>query len=483
MKIYARLLILLAVICSAPARADLNDVFDDAFGAMINTTAPGTYSGSTRGILVGGAIEVRNKLTQAPNLLGFTRPGIKAGCGGISIFGGSFSAINLDEFTEYLRSVMSNSLGYLFKIGIESICPSCGQVLNSLEEFVGRVNSHMKDSCQMGIMLAEKSGLADNFKFEETNAFNEAMGSFANTVDAFVKAVPQAETTSELANDIDAEETRKAFSGNIVYLAMKKAGTAERFEPGASSASQKRLLEYIQSMTGTIVYPVDADGKRTPIPFEPTIDLKQLLGGSTMVAADKIPDVITCDVDPADLCAEPVRTPDPAFLPMADRVKHIMTGGSGQTARGLANTPGIADRVLTDTPLQPQEKSLQATTRIPFMAMLIDARPFPSLVTQFADELTPLIAIDVLENAVSQILKEVQRALTLKTLNSEDPLVKKLEERLIALKLEFNEEVKKVRAKEDTMSSILAKHKIVRESLNGRTNLNLTPGANNANPG
>lgn len=480
---HARLLLAGLLLFSASARADLNEVFDNAFGAMVNTTAPGAYAGSTRGILVGGSVEVRTKLTQAPSLLGITRPGIKAGCGGISIFGGSFSAINLDEFTEYLRSVMSNSLGYLFKIGIESICPSCAQVLDSLEQFVGKVNSVMKDSCQMGKLLADSSGLADAFKFEEANAFNEAVGSFSNTVDAFVKAVPSLETVSETTNDIDANETRKAFSGNIVYSALKKAGTATRFQATASATSQKRLLEYIQSLTGTIIYPIDGSGKVTPVELSPTITLKQLLGGPTLTTADKTPDIIVCDADPEDLCAEPTELADPTFLPMADRVAHILTGGSGQSARGLDNTPGIADRVRTDTALQPQEVSLLQSTRIPVMAMLIDARQYPSLVNTFADELTPLVAIDVLENAVSQILKEVDRALALKQLNSDDPRVETLRERLIQIKVEFNEETKKVRAKEDTMSNILAKHKLVRESLNGRTNLNLTPGANTANPG
>lgn len=483
MKHYFRLILMLTLVFSGSARADLNEVFDNAFGAMVNTTAPASYSGSTRGILVGGSIEVRTKLTQAPSLLGITRPGIKAGCGGISIFGGSFSAINLDEFTEYLRSVMSNSLGYLFKIGIESICPSCAHVLDSLEEFVGKVNSFMKDSCQMGKLLADSSGLADDFNFEKANAFNQAVGSFSTTVDAFVKAVPSLETVSETTNRIDAEETRKAFSGNIVYLALKRAGSAERFQASASASSKRLLLEYIQSMTGTIVYRLQSDGTVIPIDHPHTMGVKELLGGPGIAPPDKTPRVLICDADPEDLCAEPEERDDPNFLGMADRVKHLMTGGSGQSARGLANTPGIADRVLTDVPLQPQEQSLVNTTRIPFMAILVDARPYPTLIPTFAEELTPLIAIDILDDAVSQIFLEVERALSLHALNKDEPKTKLLQARLIQLKEDLREEVKKVRAKEDTMTTVLARHKLVRESLNGRTNLNLTPGANTANPG
>lgn len=477
MKHLAGTIGLALLLATSSARADLNEVFDNAFGAMINTTAPGAYSGSTRGILVGGSIEVRTKLTQAPNLLGITRPRIKAGCGGISIFGGSFSAINLDEFTEYLRSVMSNSLGYLFKIGIESICPSCSNVLDSLESFVSKVNSYMKDSCQMGILLAEKSGLADSFRFEELDAFNQATTAFSNTVEGFVKAMPSADEVSVLTNSIDAEETRKAFEGNIVYIAMKRADSATRFQPTASASSKKRLLEYIQSITGTIVYVKQADGQILPIDYRPTMTVDQMLGGPNLKPADKQAVVLICNTDTADLCAKPTEFTDTTFLPMADRVSHLMLGGSGQSARGLDNTPGIAERVKTDTPLAAQELSMLQSTKLPVMGMLIDARPYPAIVTQFAEQLTPLIAIDILDSAVTQILREVERALAQKALNSSEPKVIALQGRLTEIKRELAEHVKKVQAQEIVLADVLEKHKLVRESLNGRTNMNLSPGS------
>lgn len=482
MKHALRALIVLFACLASPAQADLNELFDKSFGGMINVTSPGAYSGSTRGILVGGSVEVRTKLTRAPNLLGITRPSVKAGCAGISIFGGAFSSINMDEFTEYLRSVMSNALGYLFKIGIESICPSCGKVLDSLEDFIGRVNSWMKDSCQMAKMLVDKSGASDMVKFEETNAFNQAAGEWASAIEGFVEKIPTPNSIEQYAYSKNPDEAKKAFEGNLVYDALKRANTANRFDVSAA-AEVKKLYEQIMSLTGTILYKRNADNDIVPVPYHNTIDVKQLLGGPELSAADKEIVVLHCDTadDPYDQCMMITEVADATFLPMADRVSHLILGGSGRTARGLLDTPGIVARVQSDTALAAQEQALHHTTKIPFLSMLIQVRQYPPLVEDFGRQLSPLIAVDVVDTAVNQIIKEVERATSLYQLTKNDPNIKLLQDRLATVKADINTEISKVKENQAVLQNIIARHKTVRETLNGQTDMNFVPGTKSGN--
>ena len=94
------LIISIGVCLASHAKADLNSSLNDMFtrwGGRVNVTTPGAYEAQTRGFLVGGSISARvPRDTLQP--FAIKSPYIKAGCGGIDIFGGSFSFINADSF-------------------------------------------------------------------------------------------------------------------------------------------------------------------------------------------------------------------------------------------------------------------------------------------------------------------------------------------------------------------------------------------------
>nr|WP_265343068.1 conjugal transfer protein TraH [Enterobacter kobei] len=80
------------------------------FGSMSNVTAPGDYQSVTRDGYTGGGFVLRNKLrTLTP--ISISLPSASGGCGGIDLFGGSFSFINADQFVQMLRNIASNAAG------------------------------------------------------------------------------------------------------------------------------------------------------------------------------------------------------------------------------------------------------------------------------------------------------------------------------------------------------------------------------------
>ena len=110
------------------ARADLNSEVNDMFanlGAIGNYTAPGAFRGQTYNTYTGG-----NLMTRSPNkvyqLAAIQFPSAKAGCGGIDVFGGSFSHISAQEFKAMLRNITAALPGIAFQIALEAVSPLLG---------------------------------------------------------------------------------------------------------------------------------------------------------------------------------------------------------------------------------------------------------------------------------------------------------------------------------------------------------------------
>ena len=76
--------------------AEVNTMFNN-LGTIGNYTAPGAFRGQTFNTYTGGSLFMRapNKVYQ---LAAIQFPSAKAGCGGIDVFGGSFSHISAAEF-------------------------------------------------------------------------------------------------------------------------------------------------------------------------------------------------------------------------------------------------------------------------------------------------------------------------------------------------------------------------------------------------
>ena len=122
----AALLALLLVISPLPLRAgDLNTEVNDMFnnlGTIGNYTAPGAFRGQTFNTYTGGNLMMRspNKVYQ---LAAIQFPSAKAGCGGIDVFGGSFSHISATEFKNMLKNITAALPGIAFQLALEAVSP------------------------------------------------------------------------------------------------------------------------------------------------------------------------------------------------------------------------------------------------------------------------------------------------------------------------------------------------------------------------
>jgi hypothetical protein len=90
-------------------------------------------SWATARVISAGSVVSRNRVMSA-NRVSFVPPSYSAGYGGIDLFGGPFSFINMNPFVGLMRAVDSNAAGYAFQLAINAICPDCGNVMSDLQK-------------------------------------------------------------------------------------------------------------------------------------------------------------------------------------------------------------------------------------------------------------------------------------------------------------------------------------------------------------
>ncbi|MFX4226463.1 MAG: conjugal transfer protein TraH [Porticoccaceae bacterium] len=115
------------------AKADMGEVMQDAFDSMTYTSTPQMADTQRRGVISGGRLTVKSKIMNE-SLINVRPPSFGAGCGGLDMYGGSFSFINGEQFVQLLRSVAANAKGYAFKLAISAMCETCDNIMETIQK-------------------------------------------------------------------------------------------------------------------------------------------------------------------------------------------------------------------------------------------------------------------------------------------------------------------------------------------------------------
>ena len=94
--------------------------FWERTGGGVNYTRPTAYQGQQAGYATLGSLYVRTQ-PRNTSLAHIQLPSVRAGCGGIDIFGGSFSFISKEELIKLMEAIMQNAAGFAFELALESL--------------------------------------------------------------------------------------------------------------------------------------------------------------------------------------------------------------------------------------------------------------------------------------------------------------------------------------------------------------------------
>jgi len=260
---------------AAPLRAgDLNTEVNAMFnslGAIGNYTAPGAFRGQAYNTYTGGNLMMRtpNKVYQ---LAAIQFPSAKAGCGGIDVFGGSFSHISATEFKNMLKNITAALPGIAFQLALEAVSPLLGGLTKWAKGLETWINNARINSCETAKAIVSTAAESLGYSSQETCADLAIEMGMESDRDAARRRC-SSDRPSILASarsSGDANVRNKApFVGNLTWKALQRTGSylddAER--------------ELIMSMVGTVIYYPDEDA-RDPEPIAPTLtSISQLLYG------------------------------------------------------------------------------------------------------------------------------------------------------------------------------------------------------------
>ncbi|MBY6059757.1 conjugal transfer protein TraH, partial [Leisingera daeponensis] len=103
-----------SVLAAAPAAADVGQdlkQFWERTGGGVNVTKPTAYKGQQAGYATLGSLYLRTRPRNS-QLAAIQLPSVRAGCGGIDIFGGAFSFITEEELIALMEAIMQNAAGF-----------------------------------------------------------------------------------------------------------------------------------------------------------------------------------------------------------------------------------------------------------------------------------------------------------------------------------------------------------------------------------
>jgi conjugative transfer pilus assembly protein TraH len=239
---------------------------------MINITPGGSYDTQRRGVISGGSISMRNKVVH-PNVVSWVPPDLKGGCGGIDLFAGSFSYINGAQFTQLSRSIAQAAVGYAFELAIEGMCPTCAQVVSKLQSEVAKINSLMRNSCELAKTAVNATGLQAwrDEQVHKHSQVNTGYGFVDDYFNAKESGVAPAKTTiiNGKADDI---------TGNVVMQSINAANAANWYAHG-----DNQLKMVLMSLTGTAITNKKDDQSDVKYDYRPPIlKLKDFMDGGNV---------------------------------------------------------------------------------------------------------------------------------------------------------------------------------------------------------
>ena len=252
-KIAPALMGLVALAGTSAAYADVNDSMDDFWdNSVVNATGPSYVQGQQYGYYTVGSLNYRTEQSNM-NFGSVRMPSVRAGCGGIDIFGGGFSFINSDQLVGTLKNMASNAVGLLFQMAIDSLSELLGTNIKDFMSKLQNATNRSINSCEAAQNII--SGLVNSVASESLKTCIETgvnSGTYSDYSEAFAKCGAGGEAESMARTATAEKKATTMVDRNIAWEALNRV---------ALFASDKELKETMMTLTGTSIVRYDADNK------------------------------------------------------------------------------------------------------------------------------------------------------------------------------------------------------------------------------
>lgn len=240
------------------SRADLSgDLrrFWEQSGGGVNVTGPSAYNGQRAGFVTLGSVQVRTPVRNSA-LANIQLPSVRAGCGGIDIFGGSFSFISREELIHLMEAIMQNAAGFAFELALESMSPAVQETVAKLRDLIQQVNSMNINSCEAGQALAASLWpRMDGASQHICATIGSYQGMFADRIASRHGCNSGGQQNATLRNASEELRAQVPIDVNYAWEAIKQ---------NAFLISDRSVAEFFMTLTGTVITTAPSNDSQGP---------------------------------------------------------------------------------------------------------------------------------------------------------------------------------------------------------------------------
>ena len=371
-----------AGVLRADIGSDLRNFWEDS-GGGVNVNRPMTYDGQRAGFATLGSVSVRTR-TRNSNLVNIQLPSVRAGCGGIDIFGGSFSFINKEELIHLMEAIMQNAAGFAFELALESMSPAVQEQVAKLRDLLQRVNAMNINSCEAGQVLT--SALwprMDGASQHICTTIGGYQGMFSDRIASRHGCRDDQAGIMAQANDEMKEQV--PVNVNYAWQAIKK---------NAFLSSDRSLAEFFMTLTGTVITTAPANDNEGPqqrpiAPRAASMEMVQALveGGTVQI--------LRCN--DADKCL------NPALGSVTIAANDALIAKTAASIRTIRDAIKDGNSQIPDSAV-----ALLGMASVPVLDMLVTGMSYQHVfVDSEIDAMAEVVAVDLAMIYVDQALQEM----------------------------------------------------------------------------
>jgi conjugative transfer pilus assembly protein TraH len=411
----------LALPASGDIRSDMSNMFKN-YGFSTSATNPGAYMAQTRGMITGGSFSARAPYLPL-NLVSISPPQIKAGCGGLDMYFGGINFISRQEFTQLLKNIGQNAIGYAFELGLETLCPQCNATIKSLADKINKLMNMATNTCDAakkivnwGVQSTIEAPINDCISALEDSGYSEydARQDCLNEGGQLASALYSATATNNTGHQLSAWHSPGVSTYDQLNYVHDQYG----------SPLTEDEKYYIMSLVGTYTTKIiGTDGTSVATPISEwtgyTLTLKDFLNGT----------------DNATLI-------EPAYsggnTGVYDAVRFVDAGqlkGFKQYVYDELMGPepkdgsaGIITKLQNAMQLSSDDTAFINSSPIPIKSLVDTTNTIPGLLNSAVDVTSDLIAIDMAFGLVSSYVHAVESTATKQTSVDKDKVLKRIAE-------------------------------------------------------
>lgn len=136
------------VACSVNMPAVAADWADDWLVSNASFTGPSTYNSGSRNYMSMGNLQFRAN-TSVSYPITMQAPRMKGGCGGVDIFLGGMSFMDVDMLVDKFEQMIQNGEVIAFQLAIKALSEKLGVTVESIQNVMDMLNGLQLDSCAM----------------------------------------------------------------------------------------------------------------------------------------------------------------------------------------------------------------------------------------------------------------------------------------------------------------------------------------------